>query len=134
MACHKRDIHTIVKATNTVDADPNYLSDNTRLIHAWMIVRGIPNPKAQKVSDNLLRGTTIGGDPEADEDRPRIYNLDVDALIAEYPAWETQINKLFDPTKIIPQANLPDITYAKFLNTIWDKINLRIATQVELEA
>jgi len=106
-------------------------SDRERTAYALVIITDIPVEVVEKAKRWFRKGTRFGDDDALD--RPRILNLDVDLLKAEYPTQANAIDKLFDPERTLTVNQIPSMTWAKFRNAVWDKINVRVVPEAQWE-
>ena len=128
---HARADHIGDFVTSTAAGNAAGTSDKDRTDFALIIVTDIPVGVAQKLKKWLRKMTWIDDDRSKGFDRPKILNLDIPLIKAEYPALSGAIDKLFDPERTLAVNLIPEFTWAKFRRAVWDKINLRVVPEAQ---
>ena len=105
-------------------------TERERKAYAWVRITDIPNGVAKKAKKWLERSEWTSTPPYK-KLRRKIIHIDIDLLKAEYPGLSDGIDKLFDPEFTLPLAAIPEFTWAKFKNALWDKVNVRVVPDLQ---
>ncbi len=107
-------------------------SERERKAFAWVRVTDIPVAVAERAKKWLERSEWTSTPPYR-RLRRKIIHIDVPLLKLEYPALATKIDKLFDPDFTLPSEQIPEFTWTKFKNALWDKVNVRVVPLAQWE-
>jgi hypothetical protein len=122
-------------------------SSHERTIFGIAIITDIPDEKLAtinrkfveegwigKIVETLSGGWVVVSDFGSRMRRPRRFKVDKALCIAQWPALESKIELLFDPTFTVPTDQIPVLPWTKFKHVFVDKTTTSATTSDEMEA